>query len=92
MFCPRQKNNIQDYQNQRYISTYFFVPKRERGRESKSESESESKSKSRKGKGKGKERERTEVLVMIFLNRPCKNEKSGNYTVLYMKERYSMYS
>jgi hypothetical protein len=79
---------------------------RERESKSKSESESESKSESRKGeekekgtgkgtgKGKGKEREResTKALAIFFLNRLGQSEKSANYTLLYRKERYSMYS
>jgi hypothetical protein len=43
------------------------------------------------GKGK-RERERTKAQAIIFLNRPGQSEKSANYTVLYRKERYSMYS
>jgi hypothetical protein len=43
MFCPRQKNNIQDFQNPRYI--LFLCPK-ENARE-----------RARVGKGKEKERE-----------------------------------
>jgi hypothetical protein len=37
MFCPRQKNNFQDFQNQRCIG--IFVPKRERGEERERERE-----------------------------------------------------
>jgi hypothetical protein len=46
-----------------------------------------------KGQGKGmRERESTKALAIIFLNRLGQNEKSANYTVLYRKEWYSMYS
>jgi hypothetical protein len=39
-----------------------------------------------------RERESTKALAILFLNRLGQNEKSANYTVLYRKEWYSMYS
>jgi lipocalin len=45
-----------------------------------------------KGQGKGKgERESTKALTILFLNCLGQSKKSANYTVLYRKERYSMY-
>jgi hypothetical protein len=38
-----------------------------------------------------RERESTKALAILFLNGLGQNEKSANYTVLYRKERYSMY-
>jgi hypothetical protein len=47
-----------------------------------------------KGKRKGKEREREcrKALAILFLNRLGHSEQFTNYTVLYRKEWYSMYS
>jgi hypothetical protein len=83
----------------------FLYPKRERERERNSEKKSKSKCKSksksergkgkkkRQGKGQGKgKRESTKALAILFLNRLGQSEKSANYTVLYRKEQYSMYS
>ncbi len=70
MFCPRQKCNFQDFQNQRYISIFMSQRERERERERG------------KTKRKGRERESTKALVILFLNRLAQTEKSANYTVL----------
>jgi flagellar biosynthesis/type III secretory pathway protein FliH len=53
-FAPEQKNNFQDFQNQRYIDIFMSQWEKERERESKSKSESENKSESESGKGKEK--------------------------------------
>jgi hypothetical protein len=55
------------------------IRKSERDRERDQERERES------------ERESTKALAILFLNRLGQSEKSANYTVLYRKERYSIY-
>jgi hypothetical protein len=62
MFCPGQKNDLLDFQNQRCIG--IFMSQRERERKRESERKSESK--------REKEKERTKVQAIIFLNCPAK--------------------
>jgi hypothetical protein len=91
------KNNIQDFQNQRYIG--IFMSQREREREIASERDRESESKKEKKKEKGKrkwkgkekgkerERERTKAQAILFLNRPGQREKSVNCMYCTLQER-----
>jgi hypothetical protein len=86
---PQTKNNnIQDFQNQRYIGILMSLRERERERE---KARGRERARERKGKrNRERERERTKVLAIIFINSPGWSEKSANYTVQYMKERYNM--
>jgi hypothetical protein len=43
MFCPRQKCNFKDFQNQRYISIFMSQRERERERERENKKERERK-------------------------------------------------
>ncbi len=73
-FAPDKKNNIPDFQNQRYIG--IFMSQRERERESAG-----------KGKGKG-ERERGNKSTGNHISKlPGPEWKSANYTVLYVQDR-----
>jgi hypothetical protein len=94
---PQTKNNnIQDFQNQRYIG--IFCPnEREREKERGRERERERvRVRARKGKGKRKgmrnrnrnrERERTKARVILFLNQLGQSEKSANYISCTVQER-----
>ncbi len=92
------KRSFQDFQNPRYIGIFMSQRERERTRERERARARERARKGKrerqgqgKGKGKGK-RESTKALAILFLNRLGQSKKSVKYTVLYRKERYSMYS
>ncbi len=81
MVCSNQKNNLLDFQNQRYSYIGIFRSLREREREGggggerEGESEKEREKEKREEKegrerGREGERERTKVRAIIFLNRP----------------------
>jgi hypothetical protein len=73
-FAPDKKNNIPDFQNQRYIG--IFMSQRERERERVKERE--------------RERERGNKSTGNHISKlPGPEWKSANYTVLYRTEQYS---
>ncbi len=90
MFCPRQKNNFQDFQNQRCIG--IFMSQRRR-REMRDKRTRDKRWEMRDERVRERESERRRVSKriivrsIIFLNRPGQNDKSGKY----WKERCSMY-
>jgi hypothetical protein len=94
-----KKKNIQDFQNQRYVDIFMYQREKkrererkgERGRARKRERESECKSERKRMKKRKRNREREHKSVGNYISKPPgHSEKSVNYTVLYMKDRYGM--
>jgi hypothetical protein len=88
-FAPDKKNNLQDFQNQRYIGILIFLCERGRGggggdrerereRERDRVGERKRESESRSKKEKEREIERTKALTIRFLDLRGQNEKSAN--------------
>ncbi len=93
MFCPRQKNNLVNIQNLRYIGIFMSLREREKERQIDRERERE------RERGRGRERDRqrererdkeeekeqekekegSKVQAIIYLNRPGQDEKPTNY-------------
>jgi hypothetical protein len=67
-FVP-DKNNLLDFQKQRYIGIFMSLRESVRARERERERKRTSK----------KEKERTKVCAIIFLSRPGQTEKSANF-------------
>jgi ribosome assembly protein YihI (activator of Der GTPase) len=90
----KKKNNIQDFQNQRY-HWYFYVLKRERERASEIERARARKIKrKRKGKGKGKgkrEREREDKSAGDFISKPPGPERKICELYCTLQERAVLY-
>jgi hypothetical protein len=69
-FAPDKKNYLEDFQNQRHIGIFLYIPERDRDRESKRERERERDSE--------RERAREQMCGRFFkMKNPLNIEKNG---------------